>query len=183
MTKFGSKNYQPYLAKNKETLEMLVHAYSDALVRYAYSYVGSAAVAEDIMEDAFAIYLVKKVEFESKEQIRCWLYKTVRSRAVDYLRRRRREVFLEDLEMVLHTPCPSEDLMRKERNAILYRNLKDMPVQYRSVLYLHYIEEFSIEQICTIMGKSTKQVYNLLSRAKAALKASLVKEGITHEDL
>ena len=97
MTKFGSRNFQPYLAKNKETLEMLVHAYSDALVRYAYSYVGSAAVAEDIMEDAFAAYLIKKVEFNTKEQLRCWLYKTVRSRSIDYLRRHRREIFLEDL--------------------------------------------------------------------------------------
>ena len=53
----GASSYRRYLANNPETLELLVRAYSDALVRYAYSYVGSVAAAEDIMEDAFALYI------------------------------------------------------------------------------------------------------------------------------
>ena len=183
MSDFGASSYRRYLANNTETLEMLVHSYSDALVRYAYTYVGSAAAAEDIMEDAFATYLVKKVEFDSKEQIRCWLYKTVRSRAVDYLRRHRREVSLEDMETLLHTPDPAEDLITRERNAALYRSLQSLPRQYRDVLQLHYLDGFAVEQICTILGKSPKQVYNLLARAKTSMKKSLLEEGITHEDL
>ena len=175
--------YQRYLANNAQTLELLVHSYSDALVRYAYSLVGNAAAAEDIMEDAFAIYLVKKIDFGSKEQLRCWLYKTVRSRSIDYLRRHRRQVSLEELETIVHTPCPSEELIRKERNVTLYRNLQNLRRAYRDVLLLHYIEDLSIQQICTILGKSSKQVYNLLARAKAALKEALVKEGMTYEDL
>lgn len=183
MTDFGASSYRRYLSNNKETLEILVHDFSDALVRYAYTYVGSATAAEDIMEDAFAAYLLKKPDFTSKEQIRCWLYKTVRSRSVDYLRRHRREVSFEDLESVLHTPDPVQDLIKKERDAALYRSLQGLPRQYRAVLQLHYLEDFSIEQICTILGKHKKQVYNLLSRAKASLKELLVKEGITYEDL
>lgn len=179
----GDAGYQRYLANNAQTLEMLVHSYSDALVRFAYSYVGSIAAAEDITADAFAIYLVKKIEFGSKEQLRSWLYKTVRSRAIDYLRRHRRQVSLEELEIILHTPCPSEDLMRKERNEILYRSLQSLRRPYRDVLLLHYIEGFSVQQLCTILGKSSKQVYNLLARAKTALKEILIKEGMTYEDI
>lgn len=175
--------YRRYLANNAETLEILIREYSDALVRYAYSYVRNAAAAEDIMEDAFAAYLVKKVEFQSKEQLRCWLYKTVRSRSVDYLRRHRRQVSLEDIETILHTPCPSEDLITRERNALLYRSLQDLRQPYRVVLQLHYIDEFSVPQICSILGNSTKQVYNLLNRARVALKETLEKEGMTYEDL
>lgn len=183
MKDHGNASYSRYLANNPQTLELLVHSYSDALVRYAYGYVGNIAASEDVMADAFAIYLVKKVEFGSKEQLRCWLYKTVRSRAIDYLRRHRRQVSMEELETIVHTPCPSEDLMRKERNEILYRSLQSLKRPYRDVLLLHYIEGFPVSQICTILGKTTKQVYNLLSRAKAALKEILIKEGMTYEDL
>ena len=179
----GTEKYRLYLANNQETLEMLVHAYADALVRYAYSYVGCAAAAEDLMEDAFALYLVKKVEFDSKEQIRCWLYKTVRSRSVDYLRRHRRQVSLEDIGEVLSASDPETDLIKKERNASLYRSLQDLPQQYRIALQLHYLDGFSVEQICSILGKSTKQIYNLLARGKAAMRVNLVKEGISYEDL
>ncbi len=172
-----------YLDKNEQTLELLITLYSDALVRYAYSYVRNLSAAEDIMEDAFAAYYVSKTEFSSKEQIRCWLYKVVRSRSVDYLRFHRRQVSLEELEAVLHTPGLEQDQIIRERNATLYRNLQSLRWQYRAVLQLHYIEEFSIDQICTILGKSTKQVYNMLARAKAAIKDLLVKEGIGYEDL
>ncbi len=183
MTDIGASSYRRYLANNQETLEILVHDYSDALVRYAFTFVGSAAAAEDIMEDAFAAYLVKKMEFGSKEQIRCWLYKTVRSRAVDYLRKHRREVSFEDLETILHTPDPMHDLITKERNVLLYRNLQSLPKQYRDVLQLHYLDDFGIDQICTILGKTKKQVYNLLARAKISMKNALLKEGISYEDL
>ncbi|MBE6977339.1 MAG: sigma-70 family RNA polymerase sigma factor [Ruminococcaceae bacterium] len=172
-----------YLANNTETLEILLHAYADALVRYAYCYVGDADVAEDIMEDAFALYIAKKIEFDTKEQIRCWLYKTVRSRAVDYLRRHKREVSFEGYALVLSTPDVYEDVVRKERNAAVFRNMQKLNQDYRAVLQLHYFDGFKVEQICEILKKEPKQVYNLLTRARASLKELLIKEGITHEDL
>ena len=52
-----------------------------------------------------------------------------------------------------------------------------------NLFLLHYIEGFSVQQICTILGKSSKQIYNLLARAKTALKEILIKEGMTYEDL
>lgn len=183
MAQFSDGKYPYYLDKNEQTLELLIASYSDALIRYAYSYVRDLAAAEDIMEEAFVAYLVNRKDFSSKEQLRCWLYKAVRSRSVDYLRRHRREVSLEELEAVLHCEGLEQDQIIRQRNATLYRNLQNLRWQYRAVLQLHYIEDFSVEQICTILGKSTKQVYNLLARAKIALKESLMKEGIGYEDL
>jgi len=51
------------------------------------------------------------------------------------------------------------------------------------VLQLSFFDGFSIQQICVITRKTSKQVYNLLARAKVALKQLLEKEGITHEDI
>lgn len=49
---------------------------------------------------------------------------------------------------------------------------------YRQVLYLAFFEELSNPQIATVTGQSRRQVENRLYRAKAALRAELVKEGI-----
>ena len=183
MTDIGASSYRRYLANDPKILEKLIHDYSDALVRYAYCYVGNAAAAEDVMEDAFALYIAKRIEFDSIEQIRCWLYKAVRSRAVDYLRRHGRTVSLEDVDQVLYTPDVYENVVKRQRDAIIYRSMQSLPRQYRAVLQLHYLDGFPVEQICRIMGKSPKQVYNLLTRARASLKELLIKEGISYEDL
>lgn len=183
MTDTGASSCRQYQANDPSTLEMLVCTYSDALVRYAYSYVGSISVAEDVMEDAFAACYVKKLKFNSLVQARSWLYKAVRSRAIDYLRRHRREVPLEDAPAELFTNGPLDDLIVRQRNAAIFRCIRQLPPQYRDVVQLHYFEGFDVPMICRILGKSTKQVYNLLSRARATLKELLQKEGITREDI
>ena len=65
----------------------------------------------------------------------------------------------------------------------LYRCMQALPENYRQVLQLSFFDGFAIGDICGIMKKSAKQVYNLLARAKVALKELLEKEGITHEDI
>lgn len=183
MTGIGESSYRRDPANKTLNLEILVHTYSDALVRYAYCYVGSADVAEEVMEDAFAAYFVKNKQFDTMEQARAWLYKAVRSRAVDYLRLHRRHVPLEDVQDVLPVSGPQEDLLLRERNAAIYRCMQSLPRQYRAVLQLQYFDEFDIAQIGKILGKTKKQVYNLLTRARVALKELLIKEGITSEDI
>lgn len=183
MTGIGESSYRRDQANETLNLETLVYAYSDALVRYAYCYVGSADVAEEVTEDAFAAFFVKNKHFDTMEQARAWLYKTVRSRAVDYLRFHKRHVALEDVQEMLSCRGPLEDILNKERNDAIYRSMQALPQQYRVVLHLQYFDEFEIAQICKIMGKTKKQVYNLLSRARLALKELLVKEGISGEDL
>lgn len=183
MTGIGESSYRRDPENRTLTLETLVYTYSDALVRYAYCYVGNADAAEEVTEDAFAAYCVKHQQFQSMEQARAWLYKAVRSRAVDYLRVHKRHVPLEDVQEVLSYRCPLEELLVKERNDAIYRSMQALPQQYRAVLHLQYFEGFEIAQIAKILGKTKKQVYNLLTRAKSALKEYLMKEGMSSEDL
>ncbi len=181
MTQNGS--YQKILVNDPIILEELIYNYSDALVRYAYCLVGSAATAEDLMEEAFAALLVKRLSFYSVEQIRSWLYKCVHGKAVYYLRKHRREIPLSDVENVLTASDMEQSFFRKERNKLIFRCMQALPQQYRQVLSLSYFEGFSVPEICQILGKNPKQVYNLQARAKSALKEILLKEGIFDEKL
>ncbi len=164
-------------------LEQVFRMYAQSLIRYAYSLLGTSAAAEDVMEDTFAALIVKGGTFRSSEHLRAWLYKTAHNRSIDYLRRHKREVPLEDVENVLHTWDAEQDVFLRQRNGRIYSCMQQLPVQYREVLQLSYFDGFDIEHICAIQHKTTKQVYNLLARAKASLKELLIKEGITHEDL
>lgn len=180
MTDFGSYHVTVIQELN---LEALLHTYGPALIRFAYSITGSTAAAEDAMEDALAILILKGGRFKNEHQLRAWLYKTTRSRAVDYLRRHAHETPLSDVEAVLECCDLEETLVMRERNRMLYLCVRELPVQYRQVLQLHYLDGFDIGMICRILGKTKKQVYNLLSRAKSDLKEKLIQEGISYEDI
>lgn len=91
MTDQGVRSYRLNL-QDPQVLEQIVRTYSEPLIRYAYSLIGSFAAAEDAMEDAIAALLVKGGAFRSEEHLRGWLYRTTRNKSIDYLRRHKREV-------------------------------------------------------------------------------------------
>lgn len=173
--------YRAWLAGNGTALESLVARYSDALVRFAYSYTGDEAAAEDVAADAFAVLVFKRRPFAEGARFRTYLYKIARNRALDWLRRNRRLTALPE-------GAPArEDAERQffaaERDRTLFACMRRLAPQYREVLELTYFEGFTPAECAVILKKSGKQVYNLLARAKTSLKALLEKEGLDHEDV
>lgn len=70
-------------------------------------------------------------------------------------------------------------MKNKERNQILHACLDRLNVDYREALYLTYFNGMSYAEAAEIMGKSVKQVTNLVYRGKQNLRTLLQKEGIT----
>ena len=164
-------------------MDRLLIKYADALVRFCYSLVHNASVAEDLAAESIAILLTKRKTFRDEHHLKAYLYKIAHHKAMDHLRFPIGWVPLEDVENVLGSGDPASGMLLKERNAAIYRCMQALPTQYRQVLQLAYFDGFAPADIAEILGKSVKQVYNLLSRAKASLKQLLEKEGITHEDI
>ena len=183
MAENGESSYRCFLSGQKLCLEEVILLYSDALVRFAYSLLRSSAEAEDVAAECISKLFIKARRFREDSHLRAFLFRCARNQCMDHLRRRGREVPLEDLENVLGDGDPAHTAWKKERDRILYRCMQALPGQYSAVLQLKYLEDFSQDQIEKILGASTKQVYNLLARAKVALKQELVKEGISYEDI
>lgn len=183
MPDFAKSSYDRYLHGDESALEELIRTYSDALTRFAYGYVGDVCMAEEMMEDAFADVLSKGKHFADENHFRAYLYKAVRNRSITYLRRRNRHISLEELEQVASQVDVEMDFIRRQQRQTLYACMQELPQQYRQVLTLIYLDGFSIENAGVIMGRSKKQMYNLLSRAKPTLKGLLIKEGVSYEDL
>lgn len=183
MAEIGASSYRRFQQSQETALDQILISWSDSLVRFAYSMVHSSAAAEDIAAESIAILLTKHSKFRDEQHMRAYLYQIARHKCVDYLRHHSLLVSMEDLENVLGSGDPQTGVMIRERNLVIYRCMQQLPTQYRQVLQLAYFDDFPPEAICRIIGKTRKQVYNLLSRAKASLKDLLEKEGITHEDI
>ena len=172
--------YDKALLGEKWALEELLRLYSDPLTRFAYCFVKDSAAAEDIMEEAFVKLLLKEKHFSHADNLRAYLYKIVRNKALDYLRKHKKRVPLADYENVLCAESAEQQLLQREEKRCLYRCLQQLPSQYAEVLYLTYFENYKAEEICKITHRNKKQVYNLLARAKSTLKELLIKEGIEY---
>lgn len=187
--------YRAFLQEGREAaLEALVRLYSDALVRYARGYVRDGAVAEEMAEEAFVALVLNRNHFRAEAQLRAYLYKVTRSRCIDHLRRAKRTVSLSGFEDLVTLRDgeenrgagidgalvydPAEEELRDARRRAVRTCMEKLPPQYGEVLYLFYFEGLTFDALCEVMQRSRKQAYNLLSRARAAMRDELRKEGI-----
>ena len=67
-------------------------------------------------------------------------------------------------------------MVKREDLHALNNALKSLPEEMQAAIHLVYFEELSYEDTAKVMGKSKKQIDNLLYRAKAILRDTLGKE-------
>ena len=150
----------------------VIEKYSNAVYRMAYSLVKNKYDADDIHQEVFAIYIVKRPKFENAEHERAWfmrvtvnlcknLWKTAWRRKVVSLD----EDFEENIEL---TAEPKDDG--------IIDVVRMLPFKYRTVIHLFYYEEFSIMEISDILKMKPSTVRTHLTRARAKLKELLEKE-------
>ena len=130
------------------------------------------------MEDTFATVIATKRRFSPRATFKTYLYRIARNKCIDYIRFHKKVVPLCDLENVLSFDDVEADVEKREEKRVLYECLQRLPREYRDVLQLSYLEGFDTQEVCSIMRKNTKQVYNLLARAKQSLKILLEKVGM-----
>ena len=90
----------------------------------------------------------------------------------------------EDLENYVKDEYDLERLyIIEERKIIVHRALKKLNAEYKQVLWLLYFEGLSNTEAAIVMKKNSRQMKNLVYRAKSALKSELDKEGFVYEKL
>ena len=181
MSDFSRK--QLYRLDESTVLE-LIERYRAPLLYFVTGFLGEVAEAEDVVSETVVKLLVKKPLLHSESALKTYLYKTAKNLAIDRLRKRKREKqYLETAVRLAESGIAyiDEKLGTTEEKQLLVACLRTLPSEYRQVLYFYYFEDLSISEICKVLGKSKKQVYNLLARAKAALSVILTKEGICDE--
>ena len=176
----GASSYRRYLEGDEDALDQIVKEYFDHLVFFLERYVGSCAVAEDLALDVFAELVANKRRYDFRVSLKTYLFMMGRSRALDYLRRSRIFRFTELSEaeqMVSQELTPEERILADERKRALHDAIAQLSEEQRLLVHLVYFEDLSCEEAAKVLKKTRKQVYNLLYRAKNALRAILGEEG------
>jgi RNA polymerase sigma-70 factor (ECF subfamily) len=161
-------------ASARKSFEAEAMPHLDDLYRTATRLMGDSARAEDVVQEAYLQAWKSFDRFESGTNCRAWLFKIL-FHCVNHDRRRffrfpllkEAEEFLE-ANLAAKTPVP-EKLSDGEILAALDRISAD----YRSVVLLVDVEEFSYKEVAVILGIPIGTVMSRLSRARKALRDQL----------
>lgn len=160
-------------------IQEIVTRYSDMIYRIAAAHMRTKEDAEDIYQEVFLIYLQKKQKFREEEHRKAWLIRTTLiccKRALSSTWKKR-NVLAEDVSIVYlaeHGEEPSTSFELKEENEV-YTALKALPEKYRTVIYLFYFEQQSVQEISDILKRRPGTVRMQLTRGRDMMKELLVE--------
>lgn len=146
------------------TAEEMVQAYSSMLYKICIVMLCNEQDAQDAIQDTFCRYLEKSPVFTDEEHEKAWLIRVASNICRDMLRFRIRhpKVSIEEITDSLATP--------EEQNVLA--ELLALPLRYRSVIYLHYVEGYRIREIADLLGISEQAVKKRMQRGRDQLRLS-----------
>ena len=148
-------------------VEMLVERFHQNLFAVAFNVCKNSEDAEEVVQDAFIQYHLKRLDFQSEEHIRAWLIRVTINKAKNAARtfwwRHRRS--LEETMAAL-----TFDDQESER---LFEAVIALPQKYRIVVHLFYYEDYSVHEMAELLSLSESNVKTRLSRARAMLRDTL----------
>ena len=165
-----------FQAGNMAAFSELYDLHINILFNYGLKLTIDKELLKDCIHDIFVKLYVKKDELGVIDNLKSYLFISLKNKLCDELRKRMymSDTAVEEINVVSSTDV-EDDYMEEEKtrnNLLLVNNLMDqLSPRQREALTLYYIEEKKYEDICEIMNMNYQSVRNLMHRGLTKLRA------------
>lgn len=155
-------------ARPADGIETVLNTYGNILYRLCLVMLGNESDAEDAIQETIIKYMQKAPRFENSEHEKAWLITVATNKCRDMLRFRKRHPQID--------PEHLQELSVGSSDSGILEALMTLPEKFRIVLILYYVEEYRIEDISQIIGKTPSAVKMRLQKGRKLLENIYRKE-------
>ncbi len=176
--------------KDPQAPHTVVRMYLQQLLRTARAAGLGRTQAEDVVQEAFSVFVAKAGEFEGRSRIRTWLFGILYRKIAEAHRKKRRESRMEEIDEVMQQrftpegewhrpPLPvDEQFYQGEVRRFLDDCLDEVPQQQRMAFVLREAQGLRSEEIRKILDVSSTHLSVLVYRARNRLRECLESKGL-----
>lgn len=168
--------------QNEEAFAELVERFEAKLLRYIQRLTALPQNhAEDILQEVFIKIYKNLNSFNPKLKFSSWAYRITHNETINQIKKIRRQNDLpletenedeQSLINILESETDiKEEAIQKETAAAVRKILNKLPIKYRDVLILYYLEQKDYAEISDILRKPQGTIATLLHRAKSKFKS------------
>lgn len=153
----------------------------DSLYRYALVLTRQPTDAEDLVQETYVRALEAYGRLRADSNIKAWLFTILRNLWFNELRKRRSgPQFAEPdgdhsvVDQLKSRESDVQEMMEKSESALMVREaISKLPSEFQEVLILREFEDFSYQEIASVLDCPAGTVMSRLGRARGKLRASL----------
>jgi len=167
--------------------------YVDSLYNTAYRMTGNSQDAEDLVQETFFKAYKYYDKFEEGTNLKAWLFKILKNTFINNYRKKKLEpksVEFSEIEesferIVRHDPDdapldPETQYLSSIMDEGVKKALESLPTDYRMVVLLADLEDFSYKEIAEILDCPVGTVMSRLYRGRKLLEKALMRYAKSH---
>jgi len=193
---------QSLKAGDESAFAVLIDEYGSCLLRVATTYVGSRAVAEEVLQETWLGVINGLDRFEGRSSLKTWIFRILTNTASTRAQRERRSLPFSSMNgsddggdssvdpnrffppdhsrypdqwSVGPTPweTPEEGLLLGETRGVILRAIEELPAAQRTVVTLRDVEGWPPEEVCDALEVSEGNQRVLLHRGRSKVRSAL----------
>lgn len=149
-------------------IERVFVRYSDMLFRMCFTALGNNSDAEDAVSNTFLKFITNSPVFRDEEHEKAWFLRVASNLCKDSHRFRKRHDYV-NLDEI-------SDYCRTQPECDILEAVMRLPLEYKTVVYMHYIEGYKSGEIAAILSLSPAAVRKRLQYARELLKIEYGRE-------
>jgi RNA polymerase sigma-70 factor (ECF subfamily) len=169
---------------DQQAFSELVDIYQNKLYQLGYRMLGNKQEAEDVVQETFLRVYLNLDQYQDKYKFSSWIFRIATNFCIDRLRQRKHVVSL-DLPLNTnetndHQPfvprdedTPEKQVILNETQAYIQKKISLLPSQYKSIVILKYLNDFSVQEISEILHLPVGTVKVRLHRAREYLRTKI----------
>ena len=166
---------------NTNAFRFLVDKYRNLVWHMVLRMTNRQEDAEDLCQEIF-IRVFKQIDkFRGESKLSTWIGSVAYNACVDHMRKSKREV-LSDASSLGSLSLATSDVSlllnnidRNTMKKLVHQIIEKMPLQYRTVITLFHLEEFSYREIEEITGMPEGTVKSYLSRGREIIRVKMME--------
>ena len=168
-------------AGNTNAFRFLVDKYRNLVWHMVLRMTNRQEDAEDLSQEIFIRVFKQIGKFRGDSKLSTWIGSIAYNASVDHVRKNRREVLsaadsISAISLAQSDVSPLlNNIDRNTMTKLVHSIIEQMPLQYRTVITLFHLEEFSYREIEEITGMPEGTVKSYLSRGREIIKKKMTE--------
>lgn len=161
---------------NMNSFTFLVNRYQKLVVHITGRLIHRNDELEDVCQEVFLKVYQNLGKYRNECKLSTWIATIAYNTSINYLRKFKKGIDVNpDDSVALRNLADfgSADYEQNDLHCYIREQIELLPVQFRTVLTLFHLEEFSYQEVAEITGMPEGTVKSYLFRAKALLKEKL----------
>ncbi|MDR6514483.1 RNA polymerase sigma factor [Chryseobacterium camelliae] len=168
------------LKGNLNTFQIVVEQYQNLVYSILNRMLTNDEDIEDIGQEVFMRVFENLRLFKKESKLSTWIARITYNIAINYLKKevnKKYDNLDHSIDFHFSSETPESRLIGKEFDAYLNKLIRELPLQYRTVITLYHLDELTVQEVqkITKFPEGTIKVY--LLRARKLLKEKLQKDG------